>query len=140
MKSILFPAFGAATLCAAAPALAADQFNLACQGLRTTVSGGAAEAYGFTARVDLAAKKWCMDQCQSAQPIMDVTPEKIVFTDDGTLNTRLEVSTETVLDRKSGAFRHFMMQVRPTEAYLKIEANCTEAPFTSLPADAPAAG
>jgi len=134
MHSKTLFALWAAALCASAPAFAADQFNLACQGTRITASGGPAEPYSFAARVDLAAKKWCMDKCEKAEPIKDVTPDKIVFADDGTYNTRMEVSVETTLDRKANAFRHFMMQVRPDEAYLKIEAKCTEAPFTALPA------
>jgi hypothetical protein len=119
---------------AAQPALAADQFDLACQGTRIVQSGGPAAAYSFRVRVDTAAKQWCMETCERTLPIFGVAPDRLVLTDEGQLNTRIEINNEVAYDRKSGSFTQLLLQVRPEENYLKIAAKCTEAPFTPFPA------
>jgi hypothetical protein len=121
-------------LFATQPALAADQFDLTCQGTRMTKADGPATRYSFRVRIDLGAKQWCMDACEHALPIANVTPAQITLTDEGQLNTRIEINNEVTLDRKTNAFHQLLLQVRPEENYLKINAACTVAPFTALPA------
>ena len=59
---------------------------------------------------------------------------KIVFTDEGTLNTRMEAAREVTFDRKKGAFIHNFAQVRPDEQLLYIAATCKTEGFTPFPA------
>ena len=120
-------------LLAGAPAFAADQFDLACQGTKWTKRGTAGDAYSFRARVDLAARKWCEGECKAVQNIVSSSDDKITFTDEGTLNTRMENSREVTLDRKKGAFIHNFMQVRPEEQILYIAATCKTEAFTPFP-------
>ena len=124
-------------LCVGAPALAAGQFDLACQGTQVVKEGGPPEATAFRVRVDLAGKLWCMDKCERALDIDDVTPDKITFQDDGVLNTRQEITREASLDRKSGKFHRFIFEIRPQTNYLKVEATCSEQPFTPFPSAKP---
>ncbi|GEM_PF-1646983 len=121
-------------LVVAAPAFAADQFDLACQGTRTAQRGGTAEPASFRVHVDLAAQKWCEDACATVQSLVSATDDTLVFADDVTLNTRLDLVREVTFDRKTGAFSHHFSQFRPTDEYLGIKAQCTTEAFTPFPA------
>lgn len=118
----------------ASPALAADQFDLACKGTRTAQRGGAAEPYSFRVHVDLAAQKWCEEACETVQPMVSVDDDKLVFVDDATLNTRLDLVREVTFDRKTNSFVHHFSQFRPTDAYLSVKAQCTTEASTPFPA------
>lgn len=120
--------------CLAAPALAADQFDLACRGSRLLKRDGAGEPYAFRVRVDLAARRWCLDDCRLVMDINTVEPDRIVFQDDLILNTREEATRDATLDRRTNAFRRILIIARPEESYSKVEATCTVQPFTALPA------
>ena len=120
-------------LLAASPAVAADQFDLACKGYKWTKLGGAGEDYVFRVRVDLAANKWCDNDCKSVQALVSATPDKLVLTDEGTLNSRMEVSREATFDRKSNDFHYKLLQSRPTEDYLEYQGKCTSETFTPFP-------
>ena len=85
-------------------------------------------------RVDLAAGKWCEGECKAVQSLVSATDDKIVFTDEGTLNTRMEAAREVTFDRKKGAFIHNFAQVRPDEQLLYIAATCKTEGFTPFPA------
>jgi len=129
-----------ALLFASTPALAAEQFDLDCQGTKVTKSGGAAEPYSFRVQVDLTAQKWCMDKCQRVASINAVQPDRIVLADDSTYNSRMDVTDSVTVDPKTFAFKRLMVQERPEAAYLKVEAACKQAPFTAFPAAGASAG
>lgn len=116
-----------------APAMAAEQYDLVCQGGRITQRDGAAEAYTTRVRIDLATNKWCQDACKQVSDITEVSADKIVLVDDLTYNTRTDFSNNIAIDRKTGALRQLSSQDRPTTLYLKVEASCTEQPFTPFP-------
>lgn len=120
-------------LCASTPAMAADQFDLACQGTRLARRDAPSEPYAFHVRVDLTANKWCMDTCERALEISEVNADKIVLTDDLIYNTRSDFSNNVYVDRKTNAFHQISSQDRPTVTYLKVDAACTVQPFTPLP-------
>lgn len=120
-------------LLAASPAAAADQFDLACKGYKWTKIGGPSQDYSFRARIDLAAEKWCEGECKAALPIFSVTPDELVLTDEGTLNSRIEMSRRATYDRKTNAFHYLFLQTRPTDDYLETQTVCTTEPFTPLP-------
>lgn len=116
-----------------APALAAEQYDLACQGARVSKEGGASEPVSFHVRVDLTGKKWCQDGCQRVLDIYELTADKVVLADDVTYNTRTDLQNNVTVDRKTNAYRQLAGQTRPETTYLKIEAACTEQPFTPFP-------
>ncbi len=120
-------------LLAGSPAMAADQFDLACKGYKWTKIGGPGEDYSFRARIDLAAKTWCDGDCKARQPIVSVADAELVLADEGTLNSRIEMAREVTFDRKKNSFHYKMLQSRPDEQYLEYQADCTVAPFTPFP-------
>ena len=120
-------------LLSSAPALAAEHYDLACQGSRITQRSGPAEAYATRFRIDLTANKWCQDACEKVSDIAEVAADKIVLVDDLTYNSRTDFSNNITIDRKTGALRQLSSQDRPTTLYLKVEASCTEQPFTPFP-------
>lgn len=120
-------------LLASSPAVAADQFDLACQGQRWTQRGGTASPYSFRLRVDLAAKKWCEGECKAVQTIVSADDDKLVFTDDSTNNTRMDMIRQVTLDRKTNAFVHHFSQYRPDDQLLYIQATCKPEAFTPFP-------
>jgi len=65
--------------------------------------------------------------------ITEVAADKIVLVDDLTYNSRTDFSNNITIDRKSGALRQLSSQDWPTTLYLKVEASCTEQPFTPFP-------
>ena len=117
----------------ATPAVAADQFDLACQGTKWTQRGTAGEAHKFRLRVDLAANKWCEDDCKTVQALSSSSADKLTLTDEGTLNTRMEMSRVITLDRKTGAFVHNFTQIRPDESLFYVQATCKTEAFTPFP-------
>ena len=121
-------------LLASSPALAADQFDLACQGKRWTQRGGEGAAHGFRVRVDLAKGQWCEGECKAGQPIVSADADKLVLTDDSTLNTRMEMIRQVTFDRKKSVFIHHFSQYRPDDQLLYVEATCKTEPFTPIPA------
>ena len=120
-------------LLSSAPAVAAEQYDLACQGSRITQRDGTAAAYTTRVRIDLTARKWCQDDCKQVSDITEIGDDKIVLVDDLTYNTRTDFSNNITIDRKTGALRQLSSQDRPTTLYLKVEASCTEQPFTPFP-------
>lgn len=120
-------------LLSSAPAMAAEQYDLACEGTRISQRGSAGEAYSTRVRIDLTAKKWCQDGCAKVSDITDVSADKIVLIDDLTYNSRTDLSNNITIDRKTNGFLQLSSQDRPTVMYLKVEAACTAQPFTPFP-------
>lgn len=121
-------------LCVSAPAMAADQFDLACQGTKITKHDGPAAPYSFHVRVDLAAKKWCADACERVAAISDIKPDRVVLADDLIYNTSSDFSNSVYFDSRTFDYHQLSSQDRPTSSYLKVAATCTQQPFTPLPA------
>jgi hypothetical protein len=121
-------------LLAGTPAIAADQFDLACEGKKWTQRGTEGVDDRFRLRIDLAAKKWCEGDCKTVQNVFSVSDDKLVLTDDSTLNTRLEAFRLITVERKTGVFIHHYTQQRPEEQLLYIDAGCKTEAFTPFPA------
>lgn len=118
---------------AAAPAQAADQFNLECVGKwRFDASETYAET-SRTLRLDLKAMTYCEGSCFATNPIAEVQPNLI----------ELEPSLSDVgfggtvkyhrIDRTTGRYVHFVSQRRPTHKYIDVEMQCEAKPFTGFP-------
>jgi hypothetical protein len=123
----------ASLLLAASPAMAADQFDLACKGYKWTQLGGTGQDYSFRVRLDLAAKKWCDGDCKTVSPIVSVAADRLVLLDEGTLNSRMEVAREATFDRKANSYHYKYLQTRPTDDYLEYQATCSTEAFTPFP-------
>lgn len=121
-------------LCASAPAVAADQFDLACQGTKLAQRDGTAAPHAFRVRIDLTSQKWCMDSCAAVTDIYETKPDRISLADDIIYNTRSDLSNAVYVDRKTNAFHQLATQDRPTVTYLKIDATCKVETFTPFPA------
>src|SRR5688572_14211593 len=86
------------------PALAAEQYDLACQGTKISKKGGPSEAYAFRVRIDLTGKKWCQDSCERVADIYEIGADKVVLADDVTYNSRTDLQNNVTVDRKTNAF------------------------------------
>ncbi len=122
-----------AMLAVGSPAFAADQFNLVCQGNKWVKRGGEPAPTTVRLRVDVAAKKWCQDECKTVSNMVAVEGDKLIFTDDSVVNTRMELIRHISFDRKTEFFIHNFSQVRPDEEILYISAVCDTEPFTPFP-------
>jgi hypothetical protein len=65
----------------AAPAAAADQFDLVCKGLERDGSSRQRKPVEKHYRVDLATKRWCSGACARSSQIQQIIPDRIVFRD-----------------------------------------------------------
>lgn len=71
----------AALAAIAAPAAAADQFDLVCSGKRWTTPAGKDRPVTVRYRVDLAGNRWCKDACTSTEPFAKIREDMITFID-----------------------------------------------------------
>ena len=120
------------------PAFAADQFDLACEGTKWIKRGGEGEKYKVRAHVDLAAKKWCEDDCKTLQKIVSFNDREIILTDDTVFNAKVDSMREVTFDREVLMFKNHYMQNKPTQEYVGIQAVCKIETFTPFPGVAPA--
>lgn len=120
------------------PAFAADQFDLSCEGTKWTKRGGTGERYVVRAHIDLAAKKWCEDDCSKVLNIVSFDKDEIILTDDTVFNAKVDTMREVTFDREVLMFKHHYTQNKPTPEYMGIQAACKVENFTPFPSAAPA--
>lgn len=111
-----------------APAVAADQFDLVCEG-KLTYSPDKPVKFRTRYRVDLSAMAWCTDDCQEIHKIVEVQPGKIVLKrEEATL--RSSYRGERVVDRLSGKLS---ADFSTSTSSLREEAMCTTDGFSGMP-------
>jgi hypothetical protein len=128
-----------ASLLCAAPALAAEQFDLLCAGqVRKDVPGRWAP-YTKTYRIDLAAGRWCLGNCSVVSPIFAVTASKIVLQEPTDSSKSADGSALThEIDRTSGAVTNY--SYRPplfaggSVWWWEERGVCEARPFSGMPA------
>ena len=81
MNRLTMAVIAVSTLVSAAPALAADQYDLVCKGTEQRKTGVPASPWKETFRIDLTQKRWCRGACTSAGPISSITPDEITILD-----------------------------------------------------------
>ena len=124
----------------AAPALAADQFDLNCTGARQTSQGGPRSAVTYTLHIDLAAGRWCSGSCAATRPIVDVAPDRLVLARSSSESRTGDRVEENYVSRTDGAHSSTMQSLFrlprgvPTVNFERIEGHCEAAPFTPFPA------
>ena len=104
----------------AAPAMAADQFDLHCVGKNL------GKAISKDYRVDLSAQKWCQGECSALDPIAEIRPEKIVFRYKAKSFATDSLIIEEV-DRTTGAWKD------RTGVWWDSEGSCEPRPFSGFP-------
>jgi hypothetical protein len=119
-------------LLTAAPAIAADRFDLDCSGQRRWSAEGADSPVTAHYRVDLVAKRWCRDDCALVAPIVSATPARVVFVAKAATPTEPDAQDEAV-DLASGAWRDLFVGAYPPGDYWQSTGTCKLAPFTALP-------
>ena len=113
----------------AAPAVAADQFDLVCRGKQRVGIGNEMKPIEHRYRADLAAKKWCMDGCTRIDDIAAFNDNEIAFINvDRKIGSRFWESDKVY--RTTG----FWLHVR-SGAYdgIDIEGRCEPAAFSGFP-------
>ncbi|MFN3858150.1 MAG: hypothetical protein ACK4RV_10390 [Caulobacter sp.] len=113
----------------AAPALAADQFDLLCTGTVKWRATGAAEPWSSRYRVDLAAKIWCQGECTETRPLVSADNSRIVFVERDAPGQRRDLEWHRV-SRTTGKLTHY---VSSGSLYMDVEANCEPAAFSGMP-------
>ncbi|HEV2595762.1 MAG TPA: hypothetical protein VGU01_11225 [Sphingomicrobium sp.] len=74
------------------------RFDLVCSGSEEHVDSSLNKPYTAHYRIDLAAKRFCMDMCKATIPITDVQPNVIVLERSGLGEPKFE----HLLDRQTG--------------------------------------
>ncbi|WP_278983275.1 hypothetical protein [Sphingobium yanoikuyae] len=110
------------------PAMAADQFDLICQGRARYGAPASWQKFENRYRVDLAAKRWCRDNCERVMPLADVSEARITFT---SIHNNASIGdVDHFVERSSGRLVEIMAsRYSPTT----VEAQCEAAPFSGLP-------
>lgn len=110
------------------PAMAADQFDLICQGRAKYGASASWQKFENRYRVDLAAKRWCRDNCERVMPLADVNEARITFTsihDDATIG-----DVDHFVERASG---HLVEIHSSRFSPQTVAAQCEAAPFSGMP-------
>ncbi len=108
-------------------AVAAEQFNLQCT--KQVRGSGVAEANTRTYRIDLEAKRWCMDDCKTALGIQAVTPDRITI--DETDAAERNQASHYIYRGTGKYFQTY--ENRYLGTFIVTQGVCEPAPFTGLP-------
>lgn len=119
-------------LAAAAPAMAANQFDLKCSGTQELKTGAAKTAWRETFRFDLDAKRWCRGACKTAAAIDSVTADEITVMDSRVLiggppETTLSVS------RTTGQAREYIDSGWAGGSFDIAKGTCTKDLYSGMP-------
>jgi len=108
-------------LLTAAPAVAADQFDLVCKGGKETVRY----------RVDLKAGEWCFGACGRVMKIAEVTEGTITLFDDEPSAVDRTRSYDRI-DRRTGAWEWYNYSPALSIRAMNITGTCEPAPFSGF--------
>ena len=118
-------------------AIAATAFNLNCNGLAETQSVEAGKKVGqfsATFRIDLRAKKWCVDECKSTHDIVRFDDDVVVLQLDRSRASVPSHYDRSTYIRVSGHLSEYHWSLPNADRiyFYQREAQCTEAPFTGF--------
>lgn len=124
-----------AVIAAIASLQAPAQFNLVCSGQEwDRLEGGRARPYSVTLRIDLDAKRWCVDACPSGRTIAEITPDRIdLALERPDAGSSLRISSATYIDRINGTYREYFSLIGASVQSYRREASCELVPFTGMP-------
>ena len=110
----------------AAPAMAADQFDLVCTGQQRILPSNRWHSYAVRYRVDLARMIYCRFDCKTTETIAAADAARITFQlpADGTPAAYLD----HYVDRTNGRWTYYL------GGDSDAEGTCQSAPFSGFPA------
>jgi hypothetical protein len=119
----------------AAPAIAADQFDLSCISDKQTK-----KKVPFVIKVDLATGEWCIGKCEETFKIYSATPTMLVLNE--TESAREGIAGQRI-NRVTGEYYFYEERPAPGELYPPAalfgrwsqRGKCTPLPFTGLGAE-----
>ena len=108
------------------------QFDLECNGTRTTLGTSEVRPFNMIYRIDLAANVFCFGPCERTETIHEVTPLTITLQNEFGRFGRSKI----VLDRAEGRMTmNSAIEILPGRVdRSRIEATCTPKPFSGFPA------
>lgn len=112
------------------PALAADQFDLACHGQYRERINAKPKPTDGSLRIDLKAGSWCAADCKTVFAIAAVEPGRIVLSQSDPADTVAAYNYYTI-DRVSGEYHHHMSG---SLSYWDDRGVCEVRPFSGFPA------
>lgn len=132
-------AYGAVILLLAsgsgAMAQTAQQFDLVCEGRKQDGIDAAWQPYSYGFRVDLDAGLWCWrETCDRTYPVVEATPDRLVFTSRQTDDRRERSWATSEVSRRTGKHEQWSAQTRPIARSYKVEGDCRPAEFGGFPA------
>lgn len=113
----------------------ASAFNLLCNGTMYTrdpddpYSGPALQNVSETYRIDLVARRWCVDKCTTTLPIIRVEPTRLVLQDITTPSEGIR-SYNVEVNRETGAM---FSTLRVAGMEVRTVQRCEPQPFTGFP-------
>lgn len=121
----------------AGQALAQDkptQFDLVCRGQQRDQPTGPSREYERHYRLDLAAKRWCSDECKSAFPIEAVTLDMITIRSNILESGHKGVDVDHRISRVTGEVTdNVSSSIGGTLVYQGRKGSCERAPFSGFP-------
>jgi hypothetical protein len=129
----VFMKAAALLLFVAAPAGAADQFDLVCQGRWRFNVTDPYEPRNFRMRVDLQAKRFCEEDCRATREIAEVQPNVITFERATDQPKALGTTFFFQVDRTNGKLTYFKSARLPERSWIEQDAICEPAPFSGFP-------
>lgn len=113
----------------ASPALAADQFDLACKLEAKYSESGKWKPEASLFHIDLGKNRWCEGDCSTIDPIASVQPAYLDLRSQDNRFPRRQYNSLRI-DRASGKLSHL---VTAGSFYMERRGECKAEPFTGFP-------
>lgn len=130
MKKCIFAAV-AATLCIGNSEAERQRFDLVCSGTYYEGPEKLAKPVERRLRVDLAAGKYCFDDCEKVRDIHAVQPDRIEFIKS---EPGAEIFAEAVVSRTTGDYEHLILRGGGWNLRAEWKMQCDPAEFSGFPA------
>lgn len=126
--------FLAVVLTVGSPALAAEQFDLGCEGVAASaVSDKYRPAISARYRVDLTANEWCVGDCSSVLKIASVTSGTLTLSANEPTFAR-GGGNSTEINRMTGEWRQTIYRLRRSGGgfTINVTGKCELLPFSGF--------
>lgn len=99
------------------------RFNLFCEGVRE--SGGASKPFTTELRIDLAARKWCDDECKDVRSFAKIERDRLTLSENETSS----FEEWTYVERTTG---EFVQVFRSPLLRSTTKAECSRRPYKAI--------
>lgn len=124
---------GVFLMLAATPAVAADQFDLVCEGTRQLGVNEPVKPLKYGLRIDLSKRQWCWDHCEEVYPIQEVREDRIILRDVVQDTLRKRITDRNIINRQTGDHNVILIETRPYQSFLETIGSCEPVAFTGFP-------